>query len=210
MLALFLLLSHTNYVQNYAGIISASTVHVGRSVHRQCASIWPIFLLLSHTNYAQNYTGIIGASIVHVGRNVHRHCASIWPMFRTQNIQHCHTCFGVGLLEKRSQRDTCVHHFLGDFLVISRLESEEHAHSLSTLLRWTEWLGFPMEQEKLEGLSTTLTFLGIEIDSNTVILCLSNEKTVPLRTLIISGMGCQWCQSQSCSPWPANFSMHAR
>ena len=55
------------------------------------------------------------------------------------------------------------------------------------------WLGFPLALEKLEGPSTTLAFLGVEIDTSAIILCLLEEKLIALRSLIASWKGQRWC-----------------
>ena len=89
-------------------------------------------------------------------------------------------------------REVC--HYLDDFPVVGTPGSEECANGLSTLVDWTEWLGFPIVREKVEGHSTVLTFLGIEIDSNALVLRLPEEKLRALRTLLISWRDRQWCR----------------
>ena len=61
-------------------------------------------------------------------------------------------------------------HYLDDFLVFGDPGFDECTRNLSVLLKWAEWLGFPLALEKVEGLSTTLTFLGVEIISIALIL----------------------------------------
>ena len=94
----------------------------------------------------------------------------------------------IGLSE--SERYTTT---FDDFLVLGTSGSEECADGLSTLLGWTEWLGFPVAEEKVEGPTTKLTFLGIEIDAEALILRLPEEKLVALKSLLTSWKGRRWC-----------------
>lgn len=65
----------------------------------------------------------------------------------------------------RENRVINIFHYLDDFLVVGAPGSEECQYGLSTLLGWTEWLGFPVAREKVEGPACRLTLLGIEIDT---------------------------------------------
>ena len=75
------------------------------------------------------------------------------------------------IVRKNEVRELC--DYLDDFLVLGNPGSEECAQNLSALVKWAEWLGFPLVVEKVEGPSTTLTFLGVEINTNTLILHLT-------------------------------------
>ena len=86
-----------------------------------------------------------------------------------------------------------LYHYLDDFLVLGAPGSGECASSMSKLLGRTEWLGFPIAEEKMEGPTTTLTFLGIEIDSEALILHLPEAKRLALKTLLASWQGRRWC-----------------
>ena len=83
-------------------------------------------------------------------------------------------------------------HYLDDFLVFRDPGSDECARNLSALLKWVEWRGFSVASEKVEGPSTTLTFLAIEIDLSALILCLPERKLMALRGLIASWKGWRW------------------
>ena len=89
-----------------------------------------------------------------------------------------------------------VFHYLDDFLVLGAPGSEECADGLTTLLGLTEWLGFPVATEKVEEPTTRLTFLGIEIDSESLTLTFTEEKLVhvALKTLLFSWKDCRWCR----------------
>ncbi len=68
-------------------------------------------------------------------------------------------------------------------------ESDECTRSLEHLLRTFEDLGLPVALPKLEGPSTCLTFLGIEIDTRSLEICLSDTKLRALQDLIRSWLG---------------------
>ena len=91
------------------------------------------------------------------------------------------------IVRKNGVRELC--HYLDDFLVFGSPGSNECAQNLSALVKWAEWLGFPLALEKVEGPSTTLTFLGVEIDTSTLMLRLPEEKLIALRSLIASWTG---------------------
>jgi len=103
-----------------------------------------------------------------------------------------------------------IYHYLDDFLVIGTPGSDECTRSLDSLLTWTEWLGFPVAEEKVEGPSSVITFLGIEIDSEAMILRLPEDKLRSLKALVKSWRERHWCQRLSCSLWPASYSMLVR
>ncbi len=84
-------------------------------------------------------------------------------------------------------------HYLDDFLVMGALGSTQCDEGLSVLLRTLEWLGFPVAVEKLEGPSTRLTFLGIEIDTEEMVLRLPARKLEALQSLVSQWMGRRWC-----------------
>ena len=95
------------------------------------------------------------------------------------------------IVRKNGIREIC--HYLDDFLVFGSPESNECAQNLSALISWAKWLGFPLALEKVEGPSTTLTFLRIEFDTEALVLRLPKGKLVALRNLIVSWRGRRWC-----------------
>ena len=74
-----------------------------------------------------------------------------------------------------------MYHYLDDFLVLGAPGSNECETGLSKLLGWTRWLGFPIAEEKVEGPSSRITFLGIEIDSDALVLRLPPGKLQTLK-----------------------------
>ena len=72
---------------------------------------------------------------------------------------------------------TLVYHVLDDFLFIAA-NKNECEKSLATFLRICENIGVPISAEKTEGPNTTLTFLGIEIDTVSQYARLPKEKII--------------------------------
>ena len=77
----------------------------------------------------------------------------------------------------------CIVHYIDDYLFV--LESRELAvHQLEAALSLCRRLGLPMSVEKTEGPTTSLTFLGIELDTVQMTARLSEEKLNALRVLL--------------------------
>lgn len=64
----------------------------------------------------------------------------------------------------RQQGMEFVIHYLHDFLVVTAANKLIGSHSMCLFLEEFEQLGFPVAWDKLEDLSTCLTFLGFELD----------------------------------------------
>ena len=72
-------------------------------------------------------------------------------------------------------------HYLDDFILVAdsvdRARSDRHI-----LISVSERLGVPLEPSKLEGPSTCLSFLGIEVDTESLLLRLPSDKLNKLRS----------------------------
>ena len=79
-------------------------------------------------------------------------------------------------------------HYLDDFLVMGPPGQNSCAEALTTTLALCEELGFPVAPEKTEGPATTLTFLGIEIDTKKLQLRLPQVKLSQLAATIAGWM----------------------
>ena len=91
------------------------------------------------------------------------------------------------------QCHTFVIHYLDDFLLVGPPGSGQCANALERSLVICSRLGIPIAPEKVEGPSTTLTFLGIELDS------LSWEARLPKEKLFrIHSMVQEWSGRKSC------------
>ena len=83
-------------------------------------------------------------------------------------------------------------HYLDDFLIVAESESMCRA-ALQSLLRVFARLEVPIAPDKLEGPSTVLTFLGIEMDTVAMSLRLPAEKLTELRGLVARWEGRSFC-----------------
>jgi len=66
-------------------------------------------------------------------------------------------------------------HYLDYFFIISPPSSDEGSRHLFLLLKLFEWLRVPVALEKIDGPTTCIPFLGVEIDTNQMILHLCND-----------------------------------
>ena len=72
-------------------------------------------------------------------------------------------------------------HYLDDFLFWGPPSSQECGRAMRRATAWCERLGLPVAPHKTVGPTTTLTFLGIEIDSEAWLLRLPADKLDRLR-----------------------------
>lgn len=84
-------------------------------------------------------------------------------------------------------------HYLDDYLVVGNPRSSECSEYLTILLSIFDYLKVPVALEKLEGPTTKITFLGIEVDTEEMILRLPSQKLKDLQELIKS-----WMSKRSC------------
>ena len=82
-----------------------------------------------------------------------------------------------------------VFHYLDDFLIVSPLGSRRCGDDLHKLETLFNRLRVPIAPEKLAGPSTVLTFLGVELDTRALILCLPDEKLRELKSLLVTWIG---------------------
>ena len=80
-------------------------------------------------------------------------------------------------------------HYLDDFLVVGAPNSSEYVATLTTLLRVFDRLGLPVAVEKLEGPLSCLVFLGFQLDSEAMVICLPQLKLKELQFHIKSWVG---------------------
>ena len=84
-------------------------------------------------------------------------------------------------------------HYLDDFLVIGNPASADCDAQLAIVLAAFKLHGIPIAPEKLEGPTSCLTFLGIELDTVAMEMRLPQAKLIELRTLVQS-----WSRKRSC------------
>ena len=84
-------------------------------------------------------------------------------------------------------------HYLDDFLIVGPPGSRACSEALAASLRICDELGVPIAPHKLEGPDTTISFLGIEINTAQGLLRLPPDKLSRLRALITGWKGRRCC-----------------
>ena len=87
-------------------------------------------------------------------------------------------------------------HYLDDFITAGPPHSAQCAYNLSTALTVCKSLGLPLHPNKCVGPTTTLSVLGIELDSVQQVARLPEEKLVALKQLIDTWTQRKWCKKQ--------------
>ena len=80
-------------------------------------------------------------------------------------------------------------HYLDDFLTMGKENTQECQCNLEKLINLCHCLGVPLKWQKLEGPATSLTFLGILLDTRKMEMRLLEEKLRDLKELITRWMG---------------------
>ena len=88
-------------------------------------------------------------------------------------------------------------HYLDDFLLVGGPASEQCRVNLHKLLDVFTRLRIPVAMEKLEGPTTLLSFLGIELDTSLMVLRLPREKLVELRVLLAGWRAKKFCLTRN-------------
>ena len=86
-----------------------------------------------------------------------------------------------------------VYHYLDDFLIVAQSDSSRCREDLQKLRQVLDRLGVPIAEEKVEGPSVCLTFLGIELDTRRMIRRLPSHKLTELESLIR-----EWLPRKAC------------
>ena len=99
------------------------------------------------------------------------------------------------VLEWRAKFEGVTHvlHYLDDFLMISPAESPKGSQDLNIILTLFDSLHVPVAPEKVEGPTTQLTFLGIEMDTENMILRLPENKLSALKEMIGEWLTRKFC-----------------
>ena len=93
----------------------------------------------------------------------------------------------------RQRGVTEIDHYLDDFITIGPPKSEICANNLRVIKDVSSRLGVPLAEEKCEGPSTSIIFLGILIDTETKMLSLPREKLVRVQSELV-----QWANRKCC------------
>lgn len=88
---------------------------------------------------------------------------------------------------------TFAEHYIDDFITVGAPGSDECTRNVQLMLQTCESAGVPVEESKSEGPASSLTFLGIEIDSVAMELRLPADKLTQLQTLLMQWRGKKAC-----------------
>ncbi len=91
---------------------------------------------------------------------------------------------------------TWLRHYVEDFVSVGAKGSGECARSLRMFKETCERLGMPLDEKKTEGPTKVITFLGIEIDSINMELCLPHEKLSELLSVLTKWRGMKCCRKR--------------
>ena len=80
-------------------------------------------------------------------------------------------------------------HYLDDFLLIGPPYSPECQQNLNTFIQLCTNLGVPLASEKIEGPSTSLTFLGITLDTANMEIRLPQDKLLRIKASLTKWIG---------------------
>ena len=110
------------------------------------------------------------------GNNLHGQDTAIWSQICSEDLL-CIADAAQWILHKEGVNKGL--HYLDDYIFVAGDINPARLHK-STLLNVFTRLGIPVEQSKLEGPSTCLSFLGIEVDTGCLQLRLPNHKLADL------------------------------
>ncbi len=79
---------------------------------------------------------------------------------------------------------TNITHYLDDYFIACKGTFTQAARDLNTVIQAFDYLGVPIATEKLVGPTTQLTYLGIEIDTQSMQIRLPNDKLTKLKQLL--------------------------
>ena len=92
-------------------------------------------------------------------------------------------------------------HYLDDFLTMGPPSSSCCQHNLDTIIKICNYLGVPLALEKIAGPSTTLPFLGIELDTIKLEARLPEDKLCKLQEQVSQWVGRKDAKSERFSLW---------
>jgi len=79
---------------------------------------------------------------------------------------------------------TFTEHYIDDFITLGAPDSDECARNVQLMLQTCGDAGVPVEDSKSEGPTSSLTFLGIEVDSVAMVLRLPADKLTQLQLFL--------------------------
>ena len=87
-------------------------------------------------------------------------------------------------------------HFLDDLITAGPPQSSQCAYNLNMAISVCHRLGLPLHADKCVGPATSMTVLGIELDSVNQVARLPEDKLLALRELLHSWMPRRWCRKR--------------
>ena len=87
-------------------------------------------------------------------------------------------------------------HYLDDFTLVEKPRYQQCKQNLEVALATCDEVGFRVAPEKTEGPTTSLSFLGVELDTEAMELRLPQKKLLKLRELVE-----KWRRRKSCAKW---------
>ena len=87
-------------------------------------------------------------------------------------------------------------HYIDDFVTVGEPNSGTCSENLDILKGVCKAAGMPLEEEKEEGPSTAITFLGLELDTVNLVVRLPEEKLKELRATLQSWRGMKSCRKR--------------
>ena len=91
-------------------------------------------------------------------------------------------------------------HYLDDFITAGPPQSSQSAYNLSTTISVCRRLGLPLHANKCVGPATSMTILGIELDSVDQVACLAEDKLLAQRELLSHGCPVAGAKNGNWSP----------
>ena len=87
-------------------------------------------------------------------------------------------------------------YYLDDFLMVGPAESDVCERNFEVLKSKYKDLGVPLKLEKVEGLATTLVFLGVQLDTVAGVMSLPQRKLEQYKTELWD-----WRHKHACMKW---------
>ena len=84
---------------------------------------------------------------------------------------------------------SCMLHYLDDFLLMGPQHSSDCQQDLDTFIQLCSYLGIPLASEKIEGPTTSLSFLAITIDTSRMEMRLPKDKLARLQEMLSQWLG---------------------
>ena len=80
-------------------------------------------------------------------------------------------------------------HYLDDFITLGLPLTQEYYHNMEAFFKTCDELGVIVASNKCEGPTSCLTFLGIEVDTGCMEMCLLEDKLVRVKHKVAGWLG---------------------